>query len=694
MYSGERPTKLRRLNELRRRLPQVTAKALEAVLRGVGQHGLPELMSRQNMTEARQLLLSAWTPYGPLIQQVDVGLTEGMAKPIQIVHPLAYLWLLFDQCKAWRDLLVKRHQENPSSAEQPWGLVLYTDEVTPGNVLTPDLTRKCQAVYLSFLNFGSAALSREDAWLCVLVHRSSEVRKILGGMAQVVGALLRLMFPLTGTHLCGTGILLSSHAGFPDIRLHARLQVMVQDGLAHKEIWQVKGDSGLRMCLGCDIINSSTDLPGFAMPGALKQNVIRERDLNFFSDAHVRGAARRLSAFYARDDPRIDQIQMALGLNHCRYMLLTDPALTSIVAGPSQFMHDWMHGVFASGVFNILMHHLLTSLEGSGLRSVYAVLESYVTDWRWPHRVKASGVSSIFNSKRRAGNRKGLNFRAGASEGLSIYPVLSFWLQAFAIPNGRAVGACQAFLAFASFADCLVSVGRGDVTPSVLRTAVEGFLQRFADVWGVEYFTPKFHWLLHYARELDQHGTLLSCFVHERKHKCIRRFAVPTLNTKSFEKTVLEEVTCQHLWAVSQPSTFEFDIGLVNPRAPNTATKERLRHALGLDNPNIIEAISGEARFNAFETCQKKDVVLVQTSDGSLAAGEIWLHARLAGEERTILSTWSLRKLNRECSAAVWNVADSATVVPTTDIVASVVWMSLGSGLARTLIPSDLLRHF
>eukprot|EP00973_Karenia_brevis_P030951 4269391-Karenia_brevis.AAC.1 len=95
-------------------------------------------------------------------------------------------------------------------------------------------------------------------------------------------------------------------------------------------------------------------------------------------------------------------------------------------------MHDWMHGLFSNGVFNLVFNLLLCTLEDGGMRGLYPMLQEYVSHWTWPARVanKAQNLGKIFDPLRRDGNRKACKFRCEASEGLSVYPVLAYWVSA------------------------------------------------------------------------------------------------------------------------------------------------------------------------------------------------------------------------------------------------------------------------
>ena len=134
--ADNRPAKLRKLDSLRRRLPHMSQNEMAALPRDVEEHGLPELTTRQSMTEARTLVANTRTLHGPIITQINVDGVDGSTTSILCFNLLSYMVACFDQCESWRKLIVDRHQSSPSSVESPWSLIVYTDEITPGNLLS------------------------------------------------------------------------------------------------------------------------------------------------------------------------------------------------------------------------------------------------------------------------------------------------------------------------------------------------------------------------------------------------------------------------------------------------------------------------------------------------------------------------------------------------------------------------------
>ena len=113
-----------------------------------------------------------------------------------------------------------------------------------GNKLRPENKRACQCVSMSILQLGSAALSKEDNWLCVATIRAIDVAACPGGMAQVMRNLLLQMFgQAPNLHL--SGITLDLHSG-KSFRLVANFDCMLGDESALHAVWRCKGSGGVK----------------------------------------------------------------------------------------------------------------------------------------------------------------------------------------------------------------------------------------------------------------------------------------------------------------------------------------------------------------------------------------------------------------------------------------------------------------
>ena len=144
---GGREAKLQRLNSLRRDCPYASKSALQAILSNVKTNGLPDLMSSKNMTEATRAQLCKNNLYGPLMQQVHAVGTSGETVQLWLVNGLSLLAASFAQGGSWASMLQTTHGSNPSSHTRPWDLVLYADEVVPGNCVAHRLASTLQPAW-------------------------------------------------------------------------------------------------------------------------------------------------------------------------------------------------------------------------------------------------------------------------------------------------------------------------------------------------------------------------------------------------------------------------------------------------------------------------------------------------------------------------------------------------------------------
>ena len=137
MEPPQKKSKLQQLLTFKASLPAHSQSALAAFVQAVKDHGLPEASSSNDQRRAREELLDSCHggALGPLIQEAKLTTSDGAPVTIYFASFLVYLASLFQMGGSFHDLLQRKHQSNPSSVHRPWSLILYSDEVVPGNVL-------------------------------------------------------------------------------------------------------------------------------------------------------------------------------------------------------------------------------------------------------------------------------------------------------------------------------------------------------------------------------------------------------------------------------------------------------------------------------------------------------------------------------------------------------------------------------
>jgi hypothetical protein len=687
----ERKEKLRKLNAFRRRLPHVTASALAAILAAVYMGDVPELYDRSSIRESRDLQAEQATPFGPIIQTVEVLGKDDLPKHMHIAHPLAMLWVAATECQPFMAFFKAKLLEKLPTFENPWNIILYTDEVTPGNPLATNNKRKFHAAYWSFLEFGANALSREEAWFVAITEYSTWINDIHAGLSQAVGAILKTLFDSKGFDMQVGGINIPFATG--DVRLWARLGVMIQDGGAHKTVWSSRGDAASKYCLLCKNLFTSTsricDQDGASMLICTATNLA---DLQPSTDAELRTNARFLEgkASVLRNDDFL-LLQQSMGMTHHKKALLLDRSLDAYLSPTKVYMHDWMHALFVDGVVNSCIYLLFEAFITIGFKKVYTTFSDYSSNWKFPKRLHAAHLSEIFSASRKDKHRDAKHIKCQASDLLTLTPVLALFTRKVLLSFGVCREECIAFLALADVVELILSTSRNKVTAPQLLGRVHRFLDTFVHAFGEDYMTPKYHWLLHLPECLLKFGLLLNCFVLERKHRCGKRYATDLANTsRNPSKSLLSEVLSHQLGLLQQPAAFDFEIGLVGGRAATPKARRLILQALGQedDDDDLIISVADESRFNQFGSCHRNDVVLVREGN-SFRAGRVELHCSIEGEALSFINIWSLVSHEPAQGYAVWKQSDSAEVCFTSDIIDTISSVSLPDGNVGTLLPVD-----
>ena len=125
----------------------------------------------------------AETPYGQLVKTSDI---QDFKLPY--ICPFALLWQLTQVSAGYAALLQSR------IGDALGRVVLYVDEVIPGNNLRPDHARAFYSVFWLFLDYPDWLRSSAFGWHDLIVIKASVCEEIRGGISAVVACLLRVFW--------------------------------------------------------------------------------------------------------------------------------------------------------------------------------------------------------------------------------------------------------------------------------------------------------------------------------------------------------------------------------------------------------------------------------------------------------------------------------------------------------------------
>lgn len=693
----DRASKLRKIEHLRRKLPHASASFFSALLKAVkADPSLAEGPSnRVDLKNARDaVVLHDRTAFGPMLTALKLAKDSGEFMDIYVAHPFAVLEYSLNNAENFKEFFMSRLHTKPCTVEKPWHIILYSDEVTPGNVHAPLNKRKFQAVYWSFLEFGSAALSHEEFWFPILTEYSYNVKQLSGGMSQVFVALCKLFFEPNGfnIHPSKGGINLGPIVA----RFFAVMGVILQDGGAHKSVWHAR--DGSKMCMICkNLFTIESEVANEDGSGLLACGIIKLNELVAETSVDLRNKARFLE--YHRADRDFEQLQQSLGVTYHPLMFLLDRYLDDYVDVVDVFFTDWMHALFVDGVFCAMLY-LLFEAFFAGRRPIYNTFLEFLQSWCWPAKFKktAEELGEIFGPERTKSSRKAKHIKCSASECWCLLMPLYVFVKQVLLRFDDHNAECNVFLAMIDMIDLIVSTPKRRIEPANLLAAVHKFLELFVAVWGFEWTTPKYHWLLHFAEFLakmheimdddDDWGWLPNCFALERKHKLGKRYATERTNTTRMKSGgLLSEVLCQHMSDMDNAPRFR--IGLVQGHKATKAVQTQIRSSLELSDDILVEVARSSWHSNLSYSTKGDFVLFRNHADGTMKAGKVQLHFEAGGVPASIVELYEL--VSRHDNYLVWKlVADTREWIETDLILDCVVYNKLPDGNIACMLPVEL----
>ena len=235
-----------------------------------------------------------------------------------------------------------------STVIKPSRLIVYSDEVTPGNVLSPHNQRKFHAIYFNFLEVRKHIYS-EFSWLMAGAILSIEVANIEGGLSGVMKALLESLF-VGDTSVRFAGITLDFGGEVGTRRVFIELHAIIADADALRAMFAFKGAAGLKPCFkcrNCVLAGHGVDSDGFHVSHATHQinAFVRETDAGIFRNSDI----VRAGCAQAANNAERDAIEKAIGMNDEPAGVLQSHALRPFLRPSSGVRYDPMHCALANG---------------------------------------------------------------------------------------------------------------------------------------------------------------------------------------------------------------------------------------------------------------------------------------------------------------------------------------------------------
>ena len=550
MSHAQRPSKQRRLEALRAICTggSFQEAALARVLHQLRVQpsllddlGNADSSLRNSLAENSSSLLAA------MGTQVQLRQDDGKKHTVTIASPDNVLQHFAEKSAAFGELVSDRLGRHSC----PFRLILYHDEVTPGNVLRPDNKCKFSAVYMSFMEMGHH-LRNELAWLPVAVVRHGLATSTHGGLS---GCLLEIFRTCWGNGRLDLGVLIKTNAG-PKIFSYVVGNVLA-DEAALKATWAVKGASGTRPCIVCKNVLSKGSLQN--QHAFLVEIDCEDPDkFHSMSDQEWFDTADHLmSQRNTVTKTALHKLEQTTGLNCVEGGLMHDAEMRQIVR-PTLTTFDSMHVWLNNGVCNTEVQVFLAAAkEKCGL--TYGHVRNYIAAAPWkPPGGQRDFAQHVFSESRERSNKE--SFKCMASEMLAILPLLRQLVVLTLSGRPQIQAELASFLAACECIDVLQDIKDTAASAekcSALLLATRRHLQLHKAAYGSQHLRPKNHFALHLPAQILRDGMLIDAFVLERKHRCAKSIASSVDNTKAFEYSVLSRMLMQQI--DNMPSSFVKD---------------------------------------------------------------------------------------------------------------------------------------
>ena len=183
------------------------------------------------LTNASRDHSTALTVYGRVVQTMQL---PGLDDPWEYVEPKAYLRYMSSLSDSYAEVM------NSTEGPTNFNVILYLDEICPGNPFRPDKARKLWSMYWACLEWPSWLIARSGFWPILGLIKSSTLNALAGGEGMLWKCIMQLF---------KGGIRLQIVYKEQRIPISLTYKGTLADEAALKAVNDFKGASGIRFCM-------------------------------------------------------------------------------------------------------------------------------------------------------------------------------------------------------------------------------------------------------------------------------------------------------------------------------------------------------------------------------------------------------------------------------------------------------------
>ena len=472
----------------------------------------------RHLGEAVTTHANADTPYGKVVQSIPIETTTNGELSWEIIHPFAFMWYLSTVCVQFGVMMADSIAMAPKNILR---LILYGDELTPGNPLRADLGRQAFNFYYSFAEWPSWLLHRKDGWLALGSLRTKIIHNIKGGVTSLVKSIMKLFF-IDGYANLQTGFSYEAHGASRVCQ--ASFGGFLADEKGLKEFMDIKGQAGVKPCVSCKNVKNfihknqerAADPYVAGLDVCAGEFIDRHTDESFYAMVDMLIEAKRNNM----DKKQFEELEKVLGINYNADGLLFCAELRDVYKPVTHYIRDWQHTLASSGVIGSEIYACLSeqqknnTLKNRDPPITLVTLEEYADNFHVPTErdaVNKNWFKSKFLTKD--------HVKHFSSDVLCMLPIVYSFLVAVVEPIGVMTANVQSMGLLCKIVSILqMSYDFGDKEHKLLRKAIDDHHKLFRAIYG-HCIKVKFHHLFHLPENLLWLKRVVSCFVTERKHR-------------------------------------------------------------------------------------------------------------------------------------------------------------------------------